>query len=289
MGQLVDAGVPASTVRNWVAIGRLVRLHQNVFAVGHRALRREGHWLAAVLACGPQAVLSHRSAAALWNLRSSAANRLDVTVASRAGRTRLGLRVHDGCRLAADEVTESEAIPCTTVARTLLDLATVLDQRGLERACEQAERIELFDLWAITRLLKRHRGRRGTARLQRVLAEWDPDLMRTRSELEVLFHRLLSRADIARPLVNVRIELTDRVAPEMDFHWPARRVAVETDSKAFHSSPIARGADARRDQALRQAGWRVARFSHADVVLNPERTVARLRRLLATPVSSATG
>ncbi len=288
LAQLVALGASARTVRGWVASGRLQRIHREVFVVGHRSLRREGHWMAAVLACGPGAVLSHRSAAAHWDLRSSAATRLDVTAPLRAGRARVGIRVHCGARLAADEVTAHLGIPCTTVARTLLDLAVVLDQRPLERACERAERLELFDLWALTGLLARHRGRRGSARLRMVLAEWDADLARTRSELEVVFLRQIIRTGIERPIVNGRIELPG-MTPEVDFHWPDRRLVIETDGDAFHRTPRARSADAERDRALTDAGWRVHRFTYWDVVDKPDRTLTTVRILLSLPSPAPNG
>ena len=130
-GQLLAAGVGETGIKERVRTGRLIRLHRGVFALGHRELRREGHWLAAVLACGPGAVLSHVDAAAHWNIRQSAAALVHVTVPTRAGRVRRrGLRIHRSGRLAAEQVTVHEGIPVTTLARTLLDLADVLGPPG---------------------------------------------------------------------------------------------------------------------------------------------------------------
>ena len=197
--QLRDLRVCDSTVRGMVSTQRLIRLHQGVFAVGHSVLRPEGHYLGAVLACGPGAALSHRSAAALWGIRSSAAAKIDVTSSQRCGRKKAGLRVHRGDRLLADEITVERNVPCTTVARTLLDLAGVLPGRGPEAAVETSERLEVFDLRAVSILLGRHRGRRGAARLRRAIAAFDPELIRTRTETEARCYCLCVDAGLPKP------------------------------------------------------------------------------------------
>jgi predicted transcriptional regulator of viral defense system len=134
-GQLSALGFSARGIEEWVRTKRLIRLHQGVYAVGHDRLTRKGYWLAAVLACGPGARLSHRSAAALWELRQSGGGLIDVTVPSRAGRIRRkGIRIHRSGRLGPHEATERDGIPVTTVARTLLDLADALDLQALRRA-----------------------------------------------------------------------------------------------------------------------------------------------------------
>ena len=286
--QLLARGMAERTVGTWVSSGRLQRIHQGVFVVGHRALRREGHYLAAVLACGPGAVLSHRSAAALLDLRSSATTRIDVTVPGRVGRSRAGIRVHSGDRLVDDEVTSLSGIPCTAAARTILDLAAVLNRRGLEQLVERAERIEIFDLFQVSRLVVRHRGRRGVARLRAVLSEWDEDVMRCRSESEILFLKEIVACGIDRPIVNGQIGLR-AMSPEVDFHWPQHRFIVEIDSVAFHDNPLARKRDAERDAALAEAGWEVLRLRWTDVTEEALRSVQAVRRRLATPTEAPSG
>jgi predicted transcriptional regulator of viral defense system len=134
LGQLLDLGLSLKGIAERVRTGRLHRIHRGVYAVSPARLRTEGYWLAAVLACGPGAVLSHRSAASLWELRAAAAPAIDVTVPSRSGRKRRrGIRVHRSSRLTAEEVMTREGIPVTTVARTLLDLADVLPSQALKR------------------------------------------------------------------------------------------------------------------------------------------------------------
>jgi very-short-patch-repair endonuclease len=278
--QLVSLGMTERTIRRWVASRWLQRLHQGVYAVGHVALRPEGRWMSAVLACGAAAVLSHRSGAALRGLAEASGTRIDVTVRGRNGRSRPGIRVHSGDRLHPDEIGTVKGIPCTTVGRTILDLAGMLDRRGLEQVCERAVRMNAFDLYELTRLRVRHRGRRGVARLGVVLEEWDDDLVRARSELEVLFLRMIIEADIERPLVNRPIDVGGRVF-EVDFHWPEARLIVETDGKAFHDNPLARKRDAERDRALARAGWLVERFGWDDVTASRNRTVRTVRDRLA--------
>jgi very-short-patch-repair endonuclease len=277
--QLVEAGVAAATVRGWVRSRRLIRLHQGVFAAGHDSLRPEGRYLAAVLACGPGAALSYVSAAAFSGLRRSAASLIDVTAPNRAGRQKPGLRVHRGEHLAADETTVTDAVPVTTIARTLLDLAVVLSPRGVESAVEAAERLELFDLRAVTLLLSRHFGRRGTARLRRVLGDFDSEVVRARSESEArLFHLCLDHG-LPRPRLNRHIE-AGRERFEVDLCWPDARVIVEVDSP-YHDTTAARARDAYRDAELRRAGWRVIRCRGPEIVDEPERLVFRIRRHLA--------
>lgn len=253
-------------------------MHQGVYAVGHPALRREGHWMAASLACGPGAVVSHATAAALWGIRDTAAATIDVTVPSRAGRCRPGLRIH-GSRLEADERDIEDGIPCTSVARTLLDLAGVLRGRALEQVYERAERRRVLDTRELELLIGRHHGGRGVWRLRSTLDGFDPAVLDARSELEVRFIRLCRDAALPRPIVN-RLLRTANSTFEVDFHWPSARLVVETDGREFHAGARARRADALRDRELKAAGWTVLRATWGQVVVTPEPLILRLRRHL---------
>jgi len=258
-------------------------MHQGVYAVGHAALRAEGHYLAATLACGPGASLSHASAAALWGIRASASVLIDVTSPARCGREKEGLRVHRGDRVCRDELTVQRGVPCTTVARTLLDLATVLRGRRLDAAIEASERLELFDLRAVGILLGRHRGRRGCGRLRRAIVGFDPELVRARSETEARFYCRCLDAGLPKPLVNRLVEAGAR-AYEVDLHWPEARVILEVDSP-YHDTRAARIRDPRRDAALRRHGWAVIR-GRDEQPIPP--LIAELRRLIV-PTTGATG
>lgn len=283
--QLVGLGISAPTVRAWVARGRLERLHRGVFVVGHRALRPQGHWLAAVFACGPGSLLSHASAAVLHDVRGTAATLVDVTVPGRIGRSRTGLRVHSGDVVGADERTEIDGIPCTSLERTILDLAPSIGRRGVERVCEHAHRRGNFDPFALRALRLRHRGRRGVRVLDRVLVDWDQDLGRVNSELEALLLRAILSAGMDRPIVNAPINVAGR-SFEVDFQWPAARLIVETDGAAFHDNPLARRRDEERDRLLAAAGWTVIRLRWADVTERRTRTLARLQALLDASLAS---
>ena len=211
--QVLAAGIGDTGIEERIRTGRLLRLHRGVFAVGHRELRRQGHWLAAVLACGPGAVLSHASAGALWDIRGSASAYVDITVPSRAGRVkRNGLRVHRSGRLSPDEVIVHERMPVTTVARTLLDLADVLPPQTLKRAVNEAEYLRILDMTSLIAVVQNNPGRRDGKLLR--AAEGPAEL--TRSHLEQRFIEILSRHNVPRPRVNTRIE-----GYEVDFAWPA--------------------------------------------------------------------
>lgn len=169
LAQLAALGVTARSAQRRVTAGRLHRLRRGVYAIAPLPLLgREARWLAAVFASGPGAVLSHRSAAALHELRTHGATRVEVTVPNPSARLHAGIRAHR-CALHPDDITIVRGIPCTTVARTLVDLAATLGRRPVERACDQAEILETFDLTAIIDQFDRHPHRPGTRRLKAVL------------------------------------------------------------------------------------------------------------------------
>ena len=179
--QLTAAGIGDSGVRDWVKSGRLHRLYRGIYAYGHDRLRLEGRWLAAVMACGPGAVLSHRDAAQLWELRQSNSALVDVTVPSRNGRVRrAGIRVHRSGRLAVEEISTKDGIPVTTVARTLPDLADVLPQQALRRAVTEAEYRNRLDITSINAVVYNNPGRSGARLMEAAMGKGH----RTRSPLE---------------------------------------------------------------------------------------------------------
>ena len=191
LSQLAELGLGVRMVDKRVAAGRLHRIHQGVFAVGHRLLSLDGHRMAAVLACGPRAVLSHRSAAALWGIRRDSRSRIDVTALGRRGRCPTGIDAHRGESLDSADRTEVRGIPCTSLARTLIDLAGVVSPRELRNAITQAEVERVFDLTAVKAAIARSRRRRGVARLRLAIAHHDPRDELAREEL---------RATVSRPL-----------------------------------------------------------------------------------------
>jgi len=277
--QLAALGLGGSGVRSRVAAGRLHRVHRGVFAVGHRLLSREGHWMAAVLACGPGSVLSHRSAAALLGLRPSARHDVDVIVPGRSGRVRAGIDVHAAGTLHAVDITIVRGIPCTSVARTLLDLADVVDRRGVERAIEQAEILRILDVRALNDVLDRGKGRRGCAVLRALLGAHRSGATATRSELEERFLRICREAGVTGPRVNAFVALPDG-GFEVDFLWPAERLVVETDGRAYHGTRHVFESERERDRRLVLAGWRVVRFTWRQLSEGPGEVTDVVQALL---------
>ena len=250
--------------------GQLQRLWRGVYAFGHRELRLEGRLLAAVFACGPGAVLSHRSVADQWGILATSRAAIDVTVATRGGRPRRpGIDLHCVRRLDERDITSLNGIPATTVARTLVDLCAVVPPRMIERALEQSYVLRLVEPGAIEDALERATGRR-TAPLRRLLAVERRAPTLTRSELEEAFLALCRRGGLPDPEVNVHLH-----GYEVDFLWRAQRRVVEVDGYAFHSMRGAFERDRRKDVDLELAGFPVTRFTHDQVIYNPDETLRR--------------
>lgn len=267
VGQLRSLGFDRDAIARRVQSGRLHRLYRGVYAVGHTIVPPRGRWLAAVLACGEGAVLSHRSAAAHWGIRPTAAARIDVTVPRTSGvRSTQAIAVHRSRR--PIERVVRDGIPVTTAGRTLADLATALPRRPLEKACEAAEALDL-DVVVDP-------GHPGAKRLADV-ARGET----TRSPLEDEFLELCDRYEIPRPLVNHRVE-----GFTVDFCWLDRRLIVETDGRR-HRTRAAFERDRARDALLTAIGWRVMRFTTRQVRGDPATVAARVisarSPLLATP------
>jgi very-short-patch-repair endonuclease len=265
-------------------VGRLHGVLRGVYSLSPpNTLRREGHWMAAVLAFGPEAVLSHASAAALWDLRRSSAGVVDVTVPGPGGRARRrGIRLHRSVTLTDDQRTIHHGIPVTTIARTLIDLADRYDRRTAERATDQAEVLTLFDLIKIRAAIEANPGRRGAAVMRRLLDEYEIGVGLTESELEDEFLRLCARYRIPRP------DLQERLGPgRVDFIWRDQRLVVEVDSWRWHGGRNKWESDQRRDIRLQRDGFRVARFSYLRVVREPESVAEDLRALLSAAPSAA--
>jgi uncharacterized protein DUF559/putative AbiEi antitoxin of type IV toxin-antitoxin system len=272
--QLLAAGLKASAITRGIAAGRLHRLHEGVYAVGHPGVSREARWLAAVLACGPTALLSHRDAAALWGLLRPGSHAGTDVVTARRCRRRPGIVLHRSRRIHAEDHATRDGIPVTSVARTLLDLAETVRPWRLERAIEQAERLALFDLRSVDRLIARSRGRHGLKPFEAALRDHRPPLF-TRSELERRFIGLCRRAGLPDPAVNIWI-----AGGEADMSWPERRLVVELDTTAHHGTKAAFERDRERDADLQLAGYRVLRVTDRRLQHAPAEVVRAVRALL---------
>jgi very-short-patch-repair endonuclease len=235
-----------------------------------------GRWRAATLALGDHALLSHRDAAVLHDLASARRPAVEVTVPGRNARHQSGINPHRIVTPHADDRAVVEAIPVTSVARTLLDLAAILDPLGLRRAYEQAERMGVLDRVAIEMLLERCRGHHGYGRL-RALAAYDPAAAaRAESELERIFCDLLRRFGIPLPLVNVLVD-----GYLVDAYWPGARLVVELDGFEFHRDRDTFERDRRKLADLRRSGFEAVAFTYRQLTRDPEWVVGTVRSLLA--------
>lgn len=265
--QLLAMGVDKGVVDRRLGSGRLVRLYAGVYAVGHRALGREARWLAAVLALGEGAVLSHRSAATLWRIRDGEGPRPEVTAATRSGRRRPGIALHR-CRLDADDLTRRLGIPVTTPERTLLDIAGEIEPAELVRALREAQFLRLFDLEEMRAAIARR-----PCRAMRVLIE---DLVVTQSGLEDRLLEICDGNGIERPLTQQPL-----LGRRVDFLWPREKVVVEADGWQAHGTRDAFQADRAIANTLQLRGYRILRFTSADLARRPTRTARQIRAALA--------
>jgi very-short-patch-repair endonuclease len=273
--QLLAEGVGRRAIDRRIASGLLRPVHRSVFAVGHRALRREGWWLAAVLAAGPDAALSYRSAAGFWAIRSDTRARIEVTV-PRHRRSTARVEIHH-IVMPDDEVQAEDGLRVTTPARTLFDLAAVVTPAQLEAAFNEAQYRRLTSPVSLDALLARYPGRRGTQALRRVLDNRRTNgEMRTRSELERELIQLVDAENLPRPIIN---RTTGH--GELDARWPEQRVIVECDGFAAHGTRKAFEDDRARDRALVVDGWRVVRLTWRQLTDEPGTIAEQLATLLA--------
>jgi hypothetical protein len=272
--QLVLGGISRSAIQRLIHAGWLRPVHVGVYAVGHRAVGYMGRWMAAVLGCGPEAVLSHQPAAALWSIRRTSSGTLHVT-APRPRKGPHGVRLHRVRELRPEDRTERDGIPVTSVPRTLLDLAEVLPFRQLVRALEQAVRLDLFDLRAIEALLERCRGRHGLKPLRAAIAEVTGEPPRINSDWERDFLDFCADHGIPRPELNVIVE-----GYEVDVLWREQKLIVELDSFAFHSSRRAFEADREKDADLQLAEHRVLHVTWLRFTNQPAKVAATIRTAL---------
>lgn len=273
-GQLRSAGISRSAVSRRVASGRLQRLHRGVYAFGVASGSLHATALAAVLACGPGAILSHHSAALLWGVLDAAVGPHEVIV---PGRHRTGdatLRVHRAPTLAAADRTTRAGIPVTRPARTLVDLGAVLDPRALERVLDEILVRRLARPVDISGALRRAGRVRGGAVLAALLTRHvGPTL--TRSEAEEVLLALVRDADLPAPRINVRVH-----GVEVDLLWAAERVVVEMDGFAYHGGRAAFERDRARDARLQAAGYAIIRVTWRQLDRAPASTLAQLALLL---------
>jgi predicted transcriptional regulator of viral defense system len=272
--QLAALGYSRNEIGHAVAMSRLHRVHRGVYAVGHPVLSAHGRCLAAVLACGRGAVLSHESAAWLWGFVARPPARVEVTVPSR-GHRRGGIHTHHAVSLTPGDRGELEWIPVTSAPRTLLDLAASGPAKRLERAVERAQRLGRLDLIDIDAMLRRRAGSAGATRLLEALDLYrDPAFSRARSEL--LFLELVKKAGLPRPAINIYV-----AGHEIDAYWEDQRFAVEVDGWDTHRTRAAFESDPLRQEDLKLAGIDSIRITARRIEREPRLVAERLGRLLA--------
>jgi len=277
--QIAAVGLSRNAVARRVDQGRLQRLHRGVYAVGHAQRTPEARWMAAVMACGPGAVLSHLDGAALWKIYDGAGDHVHVTTTSRAGRSLPGVRVHRPRRLEPEDVTVRSGIPVTTVARTLVDLTDVLGEDRILRAIREAEFLRLLDLDTLDAAVGRAHGRRRLSTLREAMAEHRPGQI-VRHELEHRFLELVRAAGLPAPETNVKVRARGR-RYEIDCLWREQQVAVELDGRAAHARTTAFESDRRKDAALNANGLRPLRFTWHRVTREAADVIAELEATLA--------
>jgi very-short-patch-repair endonuclease len=272
--QLLDLGLSYSAIDEWIARGLLHAVHRSVYAVGRQRLTREGRWMAAVLAAGPGAVLSHGSAAALWGIRRTSRIDTDVTAPRRCRRP--GIDSHR-VALPPDEVTVHDGIPVTTPARTLFDLAAVLSSRQLEHALNEAEIRRLTSPVPLDALIARHPRRKGTQALRRAL-----ELQRQRGETVIRSDFETAFLDFAETYGLPRPRMNEPLGPYFpDACWPDERVIVELDSYAIHTTRQAFEQDRDRDRNLTLAGYTVVRVTWRQLTNEADALAEQLNAILA--------
>lgn len=259
--QLNLAGFSPDAITRAVEAGRLYRVHRGVYSLAHPAVDRKARLLAGCLACGPKAVTSHLVAGELLGLNPPLSGPIDITIPAGSIRNHAGIRIHRS-RLADAERTAVDSIPCTSPARTLVDIAAVAPA-ALDRVIREVSGRGLLDVAAIDAVLGANPGRRGAGRIRSLLHGADVPGM-TRSELERRIFRLCRDHGLPLPEMNVKLRAGGRTY-EVDCVWRSARLIIECDSR-WHDNPVSATEDARRDQALTLAGWRIHRVRWAQVV-----------------------
>jgi very-short-patch-repair endonuclease len=282
-GQLRALGFTDRAIDHRIRKGRLRTLWRGVYAVGRPELTAYGRWMAAVLRCGPEAVLSHESAAGLWGIRHTTVDDIEVSVPAHVNRKQAGITVHRRVVLDDTNTARHLGIPVTTPVCTLIDLAARLDAPRLEAAINEADKRDLTDPEALRAALDGEVARPGIGILRRLLDA--RTFVLTASELERRFLPIARRAGLPKPETRCYVN-----GFEVDFHWPELGLVIETDGLRYHRTPAQQARDRLRDQAHVAAGLTPLRFTHAQIRFQAEhvrRTLeAVARRLLRAPARS---
>jgi hypothetical protein len=274
--QLVELGLGDDWIEHAMATGRLHQVFRGAYAVGHKRISWRGRLRAAILSCGPKALISQRTAAALNNLKRGGGGKIHVTVPGGGHEDRDGIVLHRVRRIAPADIASVDGIPVTSVARTTLDMAAIVKADVLDDILEAAERNNTFDLTAMLKVCGR--GRRGSKALKRALSLYRPIPAWTRSRLERKLFRALDKAGAPLPAINAWIE-----DQECDLVWHAEELIVEVDGDVWHSTTAARARDPRRDAKLQLAGFMTFRVPENRIVYEIDGVVDDVIGLLRRP------
>lgn len=272
--QLLELGFGARVIERRIATGRLYPVWRGVYAVGRPQLDRYGLWTAATLACGRTAALSHGSAAALWGFGSERRGAFDITVPIASPRRRPRIRVHRRPTLQPDDLTTHEGIRVTSPVQTLIDEATELSPRALERAVNEADKLGRVKVDELHEALPRYRGVPGARALRELL---DPLAFRlSDSDLEQTMRERSDAAGLPTPETKAWVN-----GYEVDFFWPELGIVVEADGLRYHRTPLQQRRGLERDQAHTASGLRPLRFSHWQIAFEAPYVVRVLRQTAA--------
>jgi very-short-patch-repair endonuclease len=275
--QLIALGLSRQAVAKRVAAGRLHPVYRGVYAVGHRRLTRNGRFMAAVLACGDGALLSHLSAAELYGFRRSGTT-IHITSPTRSRHGVPGIRLHQPRQLAPEHRTTIDGIPVTTVPRLLADLAATLDHHDLKRVWQEAQRRQLLDVKAIRPLTTQ--PRKGISKLSALIQDHE-DAPDTKTEFEHRFHDFITERDIPKPAYNVVLH-----GYVVDALYRHERLVIELDSRAYHWHRAEEDHD--RDAELLTHGYRTYRITWRALTRSPDKVERRIRRMLSPLCRPAT-
>lgn len=280
--QLASCGVDTDATAVRVARGQLHRIHRGVYAVGTGALTLRGRLAAAVLACGDDAVLGHRAAAAWWEMLPWPGGPVDVIVPRGAGRRRDAIRPRWSRSLDPRDVWTRDNIRITSPARTVLDLAPGMAPEAYRRTVRQALAEGRVSVRQLTAVLARAPRHLGAAKLRKLVAD---GYVPTRSALEDLALDLITHAGIERPEINPRLRFDGRtIRPDM--LWRDRHVAIELDSRRWHHDLLTREDDAEKQAILEAHGHHVMRITWHQIVNRPTQTIARIRAAVTAAPSA---
>jgi len=275
--QLLTIGLSGRAIERRIERGALHPIHRGVYAYGFRLRSREARWMAAVLACGRGAVLSHRSAARLWGLSPGSSRAIEVTRPT-GWRPPAGVIVHRSS-IPDDERTVVAGIPVTTVPRTILDYAVTASRQEVERALNEMEVRQLRDALSVSDLLGRYPRRRGSAVVRGLLDSGAEAVGVTKRELEKRFAAMVEREGLPRPRRNADVAVRGRFF-NVDCLWSEARFVVELDGRAVHGTRKAFESDRGRDRAMVAAGWRVMRITWAQLRDEESAVVVDIRAAL---------